>query len=318
MRRQTVGRNLRQFEFELQADLGVAVPGEILTMAPGRKRATNRRKNRTVKNEKLVSFLKDFDSQVRTIIEQLKADQMKMHKEMDGLYNIEVLKWPVKMREVNWLECFEQGGGQRALEEAAKAKLDIEEINILAAKAAQTPFKSAKKVKKLKKENSIEDDIENIIEKSNQKMQTKAKGTTKKVPAPSRKLSVLSVNNMSASKRTSKRNLVTPGNKLADMSTWGMTPIVTPKFDTRIFQTPALRTPGVREQVYSVSANGSPLADINNLYINVPIKGGKTVRLLPSEMDTVDVSRLDEETRENIQLLASRLANIAGKIKNPS
>lgn len=287
-------------------------------MAPGRKRATNRRKNRTVKNEKLVSFLKDFDSQVRTITEQLKADQMKMHKEMDGLYNIEVLKWPVKMREVNWLECFEKGGGQSALDEAVKAKLDIEEINMLAAKAAQTPFKSAKKVKRLKKSNSIEEDIENIIEKSNPKVQTKAKGMTKKVPAPSRKLSVLSVNNMSTNKRTSKRNFVTPGNKLADMSTWSVTPIVTPRFDTRLFQTPALRTPGVREQVYSVSANGSPLADINNLYISVPVKGGETVRLLPSEMDTMDVSRLDEETRENIQLLASRLAKIAGKIKNKS
>ncbi|XP_078537345.1 borealin [Lissotriton helveticus] len=285
-------------------------------MAPGRKRATNRRKNRTVKNEKLVSFLKDFDSQVRTIIEQLKADQMKMHKEMDGLYNIEVLKWPVKMREVNWLECFEKGGGQSALDEAVKAKLDLEEINILAAKAAQTPFKSAKKVKRLKKSHSIEEDIENIIEKSNLKMQTKAKGMTKKVPAPSRKLSVLSVNNMSANK--SKRNLITPGNKLADMSTWSVTPMVTPRFDTRLFQTPALRTPGVREQVYSVSANGSPLADINNLYISVPVKGGETVRLLPSEMDTMDVSRLDEETRENIQLLASRLAKIAGKIQNKS
>ncbi|XP_069478753.1 borealin [Ambystoma mexicanum] len=283
-------------------------------MAPPRKRTTNRRKNRTVKNEKLISFLKDFDSQVRTITEQIKADQMKLLKEIDGLYNIEVLKWPVKMREMNWLECFDRGGGQRALEEAAKAKFAIEEINILTAKVT-TPFKSAKKVKRLKKVDAIDEDIENAFESGTLKTQAKAKATGKKVPTSSKKLGVLSSNNLNTSKRSSKRNLVTPGNKSSDF-TWGITPVSTSRIDTRIFQTPALRTPGVKEQVYTFSANGSPLADINNLYINVPVKGGETVRLLPNDMDTMDVSALDQETRDNIQLLASRLAKIAGKIKN--
>lgn len=43
----------------------------------------------------------------------------------------------------------------------------------------------------------------------------------------------------------------------------------------RIFKTPGLRTPAVNERVYTISANGSPLADSSDVFITVPVGGGE-------------------------------------------
>nr|XP_033810854.1 borealin [Geotrypetes seraphini] len=282
-------------------------------MAPAKKTTNGRQKNTAMKNEKLTAFLKDFDSQVKIIVEQMKTAGSRMMKEIDALYNLEIIKLPMSLREMNWLEYFAKGGCQRALAEVAEADLDVEEI---ITKVSQTPFKPAKKVKETKNM-AAGQEVVLITEKTIEKTQTKAKSTAKKVPvtAPTRKNRACSINNSTIrrSKRSFRRNLVTPlNNRVADLSGSGSRHMT-----SRLYKTP-FRTPGPREQVYCCSENGSPLADFQSVYVNVPVGDGKNIRLLPNEMDTDDLSNLNHETFQNIQLLSNQLAKICRKIQNKS
>ncbi|XP_063810411.1 borealin isoform X2 [Pseudophryne corroboree] len=316
-------------------------------MAPGKKRTTRAQKNRTVKNEKLASFIKDFDSQVKTIVEELKANVVSSLKDVDSLYNIELIKLPVAIREMCWIDFFAKGGSLKALEEAAKVNVDMEQIT---SSVTQTPFKPARKacvpaqldlllhnlgsfvlieemhnravkrpsssvsqsasIKKAKKTkvDSIEA-VENFPVKSVLRTRTNAKVSTKRL-GTARKARVSAANTTAKG----KRSRTTPaGSRLADASVVGYTPMVTPKIDTRLFKTPALRTPGIQEPVYTFSANGSPLAGMNDLFINLPAKNGKNIRLTADDID-VNLSSLDQRALENIKLLSSRLEKICKKI----
>ncbi|XP_063810412.1 borealin isoform X3 [Pseudophryne corroboree] len=307
--------------------LGVMSIGISNIMAPGKKRTTRAQKNRTVKNEKLASFIKDFDSQVKTIVEELKANVVSSLKDVDSLYNIELIKLPVAIREMCWIDFFAKGGSLKALEEAAKVNVDMEQIT---SSVTQTPFKPARKeemhnravkrpsssvsqsasIKKAKKTkvDSIEA-VENFPVKSVLRTRTNAKVSTKRL-GTARKARVSAANTTAKG----KRSRTTPaGSRLADASVVGYTPMVTPKIDTRLFKTPALRTPGIQEPVYTFSANGSPLAGMNDLFINLPAKNGKNIRLTADDID-VNLSSLDQRALENIKLLSSRLEKICKKI----
>ncbi|XP_053565319.1 borealin-like [Bombina bombina] len=276
---------------------------------PPAKKKNSKRKNNTVKNEKLASFLRDFDSEVKSIMEQLKTNVTNNLKEVDSLYNIEILKQPVAIREMRWLDYFAKGGSEKALEAAVIVNLDTEEINQITSCVSQTPFKSTKKVRKRKKD-SVED-AENIIpEKSVLKARVTA---TKNVPL-TRKTRNSAANTTISTKRTSKRSRMTPSTKKSDTSMFGYTPVVTPRFDTRIFKT-ALRTPGTREPVYTFSANGSPLAGMDELFINVPVGDGKNIRLTAEDVDNMDLRSLDQQSSENIKLLSKRLEKICKNLK---
>lgn len=43
----------------------------------------------------------------------------------------------------------------------------------------------------------------------------------------------------------------------------------------RVFKTPGLRTPALNERVYTISANGSPLADTGDAVLTLPLGGGE-------------------------------------------
>lgn len=51
----------------------------------------------------------------------------------------------------------------------------------------------------------------------------------------------------------------------------------------RIRNTPAFRTPSMKEPVYTFSANGSPLGGMNELFINLPAGDGKVSFCVCSE-----------------------------------
>lgn len=80
--------------------------------------------------------------QVRT--KQIESDRQTLLKEVENLYNIEVLRLPKALQVMKWLDYFALGGNRQALEEAATADRDITEINNLTAEAIQTPLKSVK------------------------------------------------------------------------------------------------------------------------------------------------------------------------------
>ncbi|XP_018412741.1 PREDICTED: borealin [Nanorana parkeri] len=279
-------------------------------MAPAKKRGNRGQKNNRIKNEKLASFIKDFDSQVKTVVEELKANVANSLKEVETLYNIELIKLPAAIREMRWLDYFAKGGKVKALEAAATVNVDIEQIT---SSVSQTPFKPPRKAKKAKC-NSIENDEENIPVQSVLRPRTNAKASTAKKLATTRKTRVSAAN--TTAKRTSKRSRATPSNsKLADSSVLGYTPMITPRIDTRAFKTPALRTPSIKEPVYTFSANGSPLGGMDELFINLPSGDGKNIRLTAEDMEMVNLSRLDKKAFENIKLLSSRLEKLCKTLK---
>nr|XP_006980115.2 borealin [Peromyscus maniculatus bairdii] len=275
-------------------------------MAP-RKGRTRSTKTNALRNRKLASFLKDFDREVQIRTKQIESDRQNLLKEVENLYNIEILRLPKALREMNWLDYFALGGNKQALEEAATADIDITEINKLTAEAIQTPLKSVKKRKVIQVDEAIMEEEE---EEKNHKTLRSAR--VKRCP-PSRKRTQ-SIQGRGRSKRVSN-DFVTPAMSRLEPSLVKPTPGVTPRFDSRVFKTPGLRTPAAREQIYNISINGSPLADSKEISLTVPVGGGASLRLLASDLQKVDIAQLNPEAIGNIKKLSSRLAQICNSIR---
>ncbi|XP_006099200.1 borealin [Myotis lucifugus] len=279
-------------------------------MAPARKGSRRVTKTNLLRDRKLASFLKDFDREVQIRSKQILSDGLNILKEMDNLYNIEILRLPKALREMNCLDYFALGGNKQALEEAATADLDITEINKLTAKAIQTPLKSTRTRKVMNEMKVEEEEDEEEEENKNKKLKT---AKVKRCP-PSRKR-MQSTQGKGKSKRSSSYNTVTPAVGRMELSLVKPTPGLTPRFDSRVFKTPGLRTPAARERIYNVSVNGSPLADSKEIFLTVPVGGGESMRLLASDLKRVDIAQLDPEALGNIKQLSSRLAQICSSIR---
>ncbi|EDL80412.1 cell division cycle associated 8 [Rattus norvegicus] len=223
-------------------------------MAP-KKRSSRGTRTNTLRSRKLASFLKDFDREVQVRTKQIESDRQTLLKEVENLYNIEVLRLPKALQVMKWLDYFALGGNRQALEEAA---------------------------------------------------------TVKRCP-PSKKRTQ-SIQGRSRSKRLS-HDFVTPAMSRLEPSLVKPTPGMTPRFDSRVFKTPGLRTPAAKEQVYNISINGSPLADSKEISLSVPIGGGASLRLLASDLQRVDIAQLNPEALGNIKKLSSRLAQICSSIR---
>ncbi|XP_071623627.1 borealin [Heliangelus exortis] len=298
-------------------------------MPPARKKAAP-----SARSRKLAAFLKDFDREVKSRVEQLRTNGQRLIKELENLYDLELLRLPVALREVNWLDYFLKGGSKKVLEEAAAADLEIAEINKRAAEVIQTPFKVIKKVEKSKQiDEVIEEEADapllpqakkakhdsqcapELEAESTQTRTGKVKASTKKVPVSrSRRPPSARVKRMS--KRSSKSNFITPANgRAVDLCARGGTSMVTPRFDSRIFKTPGLRTPAVNERVYTISANGSPLADSNDIFITVPVGGGESIRLAASDLTKKNLLHLNPEAQGVMKQLSVRLAQACSGAK---
>ncbi|XP_042536042.1 borealin [Dipodomys spectabilis] len=274
-------------------------------MAP-RKRNSRATKTNSLRSRKLASFLKDFDREVQVRMKQIEADRQNLLKEVDNLYNIEILRLPRALRDMNWLEYFALGGNKQALEEAATADVDITEINKLTAEAIQTPLKSSRKQKVVQVDEMIAEEED---ENKHKNLQT---SRVKKCP-PSKKRTQ-SIQGIGRSKRSSYNNTVTPAGGRLELSMVKPTPLMTPRFDSRVFKTPGLRTPAAREQIYHISANGSPLADSKEISLTVPVAGGASMRLLASDLQKMDITELDPEAIGNIKKLSNRLYQICNNL----
>lgn len=282
-------------------------------MAPAKKGSrrasrSGRTKTDTVRSRKLASFLKDFDREVQIRSKQIQSDRQNLLKELDNLYNIEILRLPKALREMNWLDYFALGGSKQALEEAATADLDITEINKLTAEAIKTPLKSAKTRKAVQLDEMIVEEEEEEKNKSNHQ-------TARVKRCPPSKKKAQSIQRKSRSKRSSHSKFLTPAMSRLELSMVKPTPGLTPRFDSRVFKTPGLRTPAARERIYNISVNGSPLADSKEIFLTVPVAGGESMRLLASDLQRVDIAQLDPEALGNIKKLSNRLAQICSSIR---
>ncbi|KAF1567534.1 Borealin, partial [Eudyptes schlegeli] len=225
-----------------------------------------------------------------------------------------------------------KGGSKKVLEEAATADLEITEINKLTAEVIQPPLKIIKKVEKSKQdieaiEEATEPPLLPLAKKAKHDNQClpeleaeninprtgKVKASTKKVPVSrSRRAPSARVKRMS--KRSSKNNFITPATgRIVDLCVQGGTSMVTPRFDSRF--TPGLRTPAVNERVYTISANGSPLADSNDIFITVPVGGGESIRLTASDLTKKNLLHLNPEAQGIMKKLSVRLAQACSGAK---
>ncbi|XP_004678869.1 PREDICTED: borealin [Condylura cristata] len=278
-------------------------------MAPARKGSRGVAKTNSLRSRKLASFLKDFDREVEIRNKQIQSDGEKLLKEIDNLYEMEIMRLPKALREMNWLEYFALGGNKGALEKAATADLDITEINKLTTEAIQTPLKSARARKIMQ--------VDEMIVEEEEKEETKTKNhqTLRVKRCPPSKKRTQSIQGKGRTKRSSHCNTVTPAVGRLELSMVKPTPGLTPRFDSRVFKTPGLRTPAARERIYNVSVNGSPLADSREIFLTVPVGGGESIRLLASDLQRVDIAQLDPEALGNVRKLSSRLAQICSSIR---
>nr|XP_056714755.1 borealin [Euleptes europaea] len=305
-------------------------------MAPSRKKAARGSSKNTLRNKKLDAFLKDFDQEVQTRKDQILVDSEGLCKESDNMYNMEFLRLPAALQEMNWVSYYALGGGEKALEKAAMVDLDILEITKLAAEAVQTPLKTVRKAKKVKqaietieeegagqpilpagKRSRLGSDACGALESSVQKLQ-KAKTSTKKAPPGSRRGRPPPARSTRLSRRSSKGNFVTPtvSQTAHSAALKGTTPLLTPKFDSSVFKTPGLRAPAAQERVFSISANGSPLAATSDIFITVPAGGGESICLRASKLSKQDLMHLNPGTLGSVKKLSVQLANLCGTIKH--
>ncbi|XP_026877986.1 borealin [Electrophorus electricus] len=273
-------------------------------MAP-RKRTTNAKNKKNPKIPKLEAFLLDFDDEVRTIVEKLKEKTNNLLKDADNLYNIALIKMPMAVRQMNWIQYCASEKPKTPVDES-KQKEEAAQVELTISQDHTVPPKSAKKAAKT---SANSEDEENLVSKS-----TVKKGRPKKVPSTSKKARALSVSKQNGTiRRSTRKPLVTPARSFLDSSIIGPTPLITPRFDSRLPKTPAVRVPRHREKVYSISVNGSPIAGgTEDIVINVPLGNGECIQLLASEMDSVDLSQLDAKVIHSIRQLQNRLTAFCG------
>ncbi|XP_066530419.1 borealin [Hoplias malabaricus] len=275
-------------------------------MAP-RKRTTNAKTKKNVKMPKLEAFLMDFDDEVRTIVKRLQDKTNNLLKDADNLYNMALIKLPVAVRQMNWIQYCGSEKPQTPVDES-KQKEVAAQVELAIAQDHTIPPKSAKKAAKT---SANSEDEENLVPKSTRK------GRAKKAPSTSKKAKALSVNKQNSTIRKSNRKpSATPARNFLDSSMMGPTPLITPRFDSRLPKTPAVRIPRHREKVYSISVNGSPIAGCSeDIVINIPLGNGECIQLLANEMDSVDLGALDDKAVRSIRQLQTRLTNLCGTSK---
>uniref|UniRef100_A0A8C5SHP8 Borealin n=1 Tax=Laticauda laticaudata TaxID=8630 RepID=A0A8C5SHP8_LATLA len=292
-------------------------------MAPGRKRATARGAAKASARDKRVdAFLKDFDREVRARVAQARAEGESLKKDVENLCNVELLRLPLPVRDLNWIEFLALGGRDKALEKVASSEVDIAEIAQLASRAVQTPFRVAKKAKqpideemeasllpagkKSRQENQAAADLEVAPQKPG-----KAQTSTKRPPNSKRTRPPSSRAKNFPKSKVSHATPVIRGNP-----TKAATPLFTPagKFDSSIFRTPGLRAPAAHERVFSISVNGSPLADRSEVFLTVPLGGGENVRIRASELSERDLRGLNAQALGSVRKLSSQLAHLCSRV----
>uniref|UniRef100_H2T3U6 Cell division cycle associated 8 n=1 Tax=Takifugu rubripes TaxID=31033 RepID=H2T3U6_TAKRU len=238
-------------------------------MAP-RKRTTRQHKV-DPKMAKLEAFLQDFDCEVETRVRLMKEKLKQLLKDVDNSYDMALLKMPKAIRQSSWLEHYKSEKPKSPLVDNTKVRFCF----------IQKFFA-----------------LQNISACSGR--------TTKKPPSTSKRAKALSVTSQNTSiRRSNRRPLVTPARNMMDSSLMmGATPLFTPRFDPRLPKTPAVRVPRHKERVYSISVNGSPIAGGNeDIVINIPSGNGESLQLLASQINTVDLSQLDQTALKSIRLL---------------
>ncbi|KAM3837531.1 borealin isoform 2-T2 [Vipera latastei] len=263
-------------------------------MAPGKKRATARGAPKTSARDKRIdAFLKDFDREVKARVARVRAEGESLKKEVEDMFNMELLRLPVVVREMNWLDFYALGDDEQALEKMASNEVDIAEINELASRAVQTPFRVAKKAKQ---------DIETIDEEMETSLLPAVKKSRQEDQAD------LDVAHQKAGKAQTSSKGPPNSKRTRPPSTRSK------HFSKSVFKTPGLRAPAAHERVFSISANGSPLADRSEVFLTVPLGGGENMRIRASELSEKDLRGLNAQALGSVKKLSSQLSHLCSRV----
>ncbi|KAJ7411960.1 Borealin [Pitangus sulphuratus] len=255
-------------------------------MAPARKKGGSSSRSR-----KLAAFLKDFDCEVNQRLERLRADGERLVKEVEKLYDMEILRLPLELRQMNWLEYFGKEGSGKALEEVAMADLEIAEIDKRTAEVINSQFEIVKKVEKSKRSvEAIEEEAEPpslpLPKKSRVDSQCPSETESENVNPRTAKV-----------KASTKKPPVSRRPRSARVK----------RMSKRVFKTPGLRTPALNERVYTISANGSPLADTGDAFLTLPLGGGESIRLTAKDLTKKNFLQLNPKARGLMKKLSVSL-----------
>ncbi|XP_077363278.1 borealin [Festucalex cinctus] len=275
-------------------------------MAPRKTTTSTKQRKKTPKMVKLEGFLGDFDGEVNTRLEQLQERKSQMLRDLRNNYNVALIKLPASVRKMSWMEYFKFEQLESPAADDAKRQEAAASVEKVMTDDHAVLTKAAKKTSKKRTAKSSSND-ENTP-------RTLRKGkTARKPPTTSKRAKALSVSQQKSSVRRSKNSMLTPARALLDATLMGPTPLITPRFDPRLPKTPCVRVPRHKERVYSISVNGSPISAANQeITINIPVGNGESIQLLASQMDSVDLSQLDETTLRSMRCLQNRLTSLCG------
>ncbi|XP_039593366.1 borealin [Polypterus senegalus] len=257
-------------------------------------KSTRGRKN-AEKERKMAAFLKDYDSEVESILEALKVKRDNLHKEVENTYNLAIIKLPLSVRQMKWIDYFAAGGQSKAFEAVAKAEANIgEDIDFIAELKIQQ--KSALKAA-CKKHSEMVSEEENVPPNSILK---KVKPSTKKPPTSKKK--DLSVKQSSGIRKSNRKPLTTPARATQDDSIMGLTTFGTTQLERRFMTSTVNNTKGRRKKAGNVTINESSVLE-NEVFINIPMKNGESIHISANEMHTFDPAQLDPQTLGTLKML---------------
>ncbi|XP_067863082.1 borealin-like [Heptranchias perlo] len=271
---------------------------------PSKRKATGR-KNNTLelkKHEKLQAFLKDFDIEVDRRKREMEKALHNLLITVDAHYSRAIMKLPLAVRQMNYLDYLAMGGSVEAVAEveqkrinAACLEVDAMESEILK-DAAQLKTTKKRKHKTKNDPDTVVSEAENLppLTKMFRKGKNGATLSVKSRP-PSACVTAARTRRKSRSKGLSSAN---------NTDIWGPTPLITPKFDSRLPKT-TTRLRKMGERVFSFS--GSPLAEAKEMTISVPTEDGQNIQFLASKINNTDLTQLDDQTFKSFEQLSQQL-----------
>lgn len=244
------------------------------------------------RREKVLTLIRDFKNEVDSRTRNLRASVNEMLNQVDLAYTMEMMNIPQKVRQMPLTEYLKSGG---SFEEAEVGQVLHENLISILDEGV---------LKKNKLGTISESDINEITSTNKRGGRRKKNSAVTNGPPPT-------------TRRLRKgTDITTPS---SNYSLIGATPLITPKFDPRLYQTPAVPKRDPLPGEILMSMEGSPI--INPVQekptgtIGFPLNDNKTV-FYPGDLHKVDIGEVDPGTlRQTIQSLQQMEAKL-NAVKN--
>jgi borealin len=248
------------------------------------------------RREKVQTLLKDFKTEMDSRLQRLETCANDILRQIDLSYSVEMLKLPPQYRSMKLKDFLKAGGVFEAVPSGDALADKLKNLDAMLANE-NSSFKSMQ--------------LSTINESANSKAASRSVKRKENVGPPQ--------TTSRHGKKTKSGVCETPANGAAALFQWN-TPIITPKFDPRLFQTPAaVEMRGIKPGEVIVSMDGSPLLNTDNNAQpagQVVEKQGQKFVMVPVGMDvsSMDFANIDSNSIEGafntLQQMKAVLDNI--------